>query len=252
MMALSVKNLSVHSGNKQRLSNLSFEVETGSRVAIIGPNGAGKSTALQALLQLIPAKFDELAYFGQASHKLSRKNLAKLVAYVPQTHPPLNVTVWDWCVYARFPYQKLGFFLTPEEFSIIEQILEMTHLMRYRNTPLSQLSGGERQRAFIAGALCQETPMIFLDEPTNFLDPKQVHDLLDIILKTSIELDKTIISVTHNVNEVTQYFTHCLAIKESQALFYGKTEDVINSDNLFELYNHRFIEATSSEGVIFW
>lgn len=252
MSALSVKNLSVHSGHKQRLNNLSFSVETGSRVAIIGPNGAGKSTALQALLQLIPAQFDELSYFGHAAHQLSRKNLSKLVAYVPQTHPSLNSTVWDWCIYARAPYQTFGFFLTPEEYDTILHILEITNLLHYKDTPLSQLSGGERQRAFIAGALCQETPMIFLDEPTNFLDPKQVHDLLELILKISIDLNKTIISVTHNVNEVMHYFTHCLAIKDAHALFYGKTSDVLHSDNLYDLYNYRFIEATSPKGVIFW
>lgn len=252
MIALSAHNLSVHSGDKIRLKDLSIEIEAGSRVAIIGPNGAGKSTALQALLQLIPAQFTDLIYFEQSAQSLSRKALAKLVAYVPQTHPTLHITVWDWCVYARFPYQKLGFFLSQDEFNVIEHILESTQLIQYKNTPLSHLSGGERQRAFIAGALCQETPIIFLDEPTNFLDPKQAHELLTLIHDTSVNLNKTIISVTHDVNEVMHYFTHCLAIKDGQQLFYGKTQDVIHSDNLFDLYHYRFTEATSEQGVIFW
>lgn len=252
MIALSVQNLSVRSSDKIRLNNLSLDVESGSRVAIIGPNGAGKSTALQALLQLIPATFQSLKYFDHNIQALSRKKLAKLVAYVPQTHPNLTISVWDWCVYARFPYQKFGFFLTQEEHNTINTILEKTALTQYKNTPLSHLSGGERQRAFIAGALCQETPIIFLDEPTNFLDPKQAHELLKLIHDISIEMNKTIISVTHDVNEVTHYFTHCLAIKNGEKLFYGQTQDVINTDNLFSLYNYRFTEATSEQGVIFW
>ena len=252
MIALSAQNLSVRSSNKIRLNNLSLDVESGSRVAIIGPNGAGKSTTLQALLQLIPARFDALSYYSHNAQNLSRKALSQLVAYVPQTHPILNITVWDWCVYARFPYQKLGFFLTEQEHETIHQILTMTELLHYKNTPLSHLSGGERQRAFIAGALCQETPMIFLDEPTNFLDPKQAHDLLTLIHNISIEMNKTIISVTHDVNEVTHYFSHCLAIKDGEKLFYGKTEDVIHSDNLFSLYHYRFTEAVTAKGVIFW
>lgn len=252
MIALSVQNLSVQSNDKIRLNNLSLDVESGSRVAIIGPNGAGKSTALQALLQLIPATFQSLQYFDQNIQTLSRKKLAQLVAYVPQTHPNLTISVWDWCVYARFPYQKFGFFLTQEEHDTINVILEKTALTQYKNTPLSYLSGGERQRAFIAGALCQETPIIFLDEPTNFLDPKQAHELLQLIHDISIEMNKTIISVTHDVNEVTHYFTHCLAIKNGEKLFYGKTQDVIHTDNLFSLYNYRFTEATSKQGVIFW
>jgi iron complex transport system ATP-binding protein len=252
MTALSVQNLSVRSSDKIRLNNLSLDVESGSRVAIIGPNGAGKSTALQALLQLIPSTFQSLKYFDHNIQTLSRKKLAKLVAYVPQTHPNLTISVWDWCVYARFPYQKFGFFLTQEEHNTIHEILEKTELMQYKHTPLSHLSGGERQRAFIAGALCQETPIIFLDEPTNFLDPKQAHELLKLVHDISIEMNKTIISVTHDVNEVTHYFTHCLAIKNGEKLFYGKTQDVINTDNLFSLYNYRFTEATSEQGVIFW
>lgn len=252
MIALSAQNLSVQSSDKIRLNNLSLDVESGSRVAIIGPNGAGKSTALQALLQLIPATFQSLQYFDQNIQTLSRKKLAKLVAYVPQTHPNLTISVWDWCVYARFPYQKFGFFLTQEEHDTINVILEKTALTQYKNTPLYHLSGGERQRAFIAGALCQETPIIFLDEPTNFLDPKQAHELLKLIHDISIEMDKTIISVTHDVNEVTHYFTHCLAIRNGEKLFYGKTQDVIHTDNLFSLYNYKFIEATSEQGVIFW
>lgn len=252
MIALSVQNLQVQSHDKIRLNHLSLEVESGSRVAIIGPNGAGKSTALQALLQLIPASFQSLKYFDQNIKNLSRKQLAKLIAYVPQTHPNLTISVWDWCVYARFPYQKLGFFLTQEEYNTIHEILDKTALTQYKNTPLSQLSGGERQRAFIAGALCQETPMIFLDEPTNFLDPKQAHELLQLVHDISIEMNKTIISVTHDVNEVTHYFTHCLAIKHGEKLFYGQTQDVINTDNLYALYNYRFTEAMSEQGVIFW
>lgn len=252
MTALSIRNLSVQSTDIKRLNNLSLEVESGSRVAIVGPNGAGKSTTLQAILQLIPAKFDDITYFGQSIYQLSRKEMAKLAAYVPQTHPVLTISVWDWCVYSRAPYQKLGFFLTPQEYDTIHKILEVTQLLHYKNTPLSHLSGGEKQRAFIAGALCQETPMIFLDEPTNFLDPKQAHDLLNLIYNISIEMNKTIISVTHDINEVTHYFTHCLALKNGEQLFYGLTEDVIHSDNLFSLYNYRFTEAVSDQGVIFW
>lgn len=252
MTALSISNLSVQTAQKKRLNNLSLEVEIGSRVAIVGPNGAGKSTALQAVLQLIPSKFDDISFFNQSIHHLSRKELAKLVAYVPQTHPLLTVSVWDWCTYSRAPYQKLGFFITPDEYDTIYQILEMTGLSHYKDTPLSQLSGGEKQRAYIAGALCQETPMIFLDEPTNFLDPKQSHDLLTLIHTISIDMNKTIISVTHDINEVTHYFTHCLAIKNSEQLFYGRTEDVIHSDNLYSLYNYRFTEAHNDQGVIFW
>lgn len=252
MIALSVQNLLVQSRDKIRLKNLSLDIEQGSRVAIIGPNGAGKSTALQALLQLIPASFRSLNFFDQNINNLSRKQLAQLVAYVPQTHPNLTISVWDWCVYARFPYQKFGFFLTEEEHNTIHNILDITALTQYQNTPLSHLSGGERQRALIAGALCQETPMIFLDEPTNFLDPKQAHELLKLIHDISINMNKTILSVTHDVNEVTHYFTHCLAIKNGEKLFYGKTQNVINTDNLFSLYNYRFTEAMSEQGVIFW
>ncbi len=252
MTALSVQNLSVHSGDTIRLNNLSLEVESGHRVAIIGPNGAGKSTALQALLQLIPASFQSLQYFDHHAKTLSRKDLAKLVAYVPQTHPHLTISVWDWCVYARFPYQKLGFLLSSKEHKTIHEILEKTKLTHYKNTPLSHLSGGERQRAFIAGALCQETPMIFLDEPTNFLDPKQAHELLKLIHDISIDMNKTIVSVTHDVNEVTHYFTHCLAIKNGEKLFYGATKDVIHSDNLYDLYDYQFTAAQSDQGVIFW
>src|SRR5699024_7170649 len=137
MIALSAQNLSVQSNDKIRLNNLSLDVESGSRVAIIGPNGAGKSTALQALLHLIPATFQSLQYFDQNIQTLSRNKLAKLVAYVPQTHPNLTISVWDWCVYARFPYQKFGFFLTQEEHDTINVILKKTALTQYKNTPLS-------------------------------------------------------------------------------------------------------------------
>lgn len=252
MSALSVQNLTVESGDQIRLNSLSFDVPKGSRVAIIGPNGAGKSTTLQALLQLIPASFDHIHYLQHSVKDISRKELARLVTYVPQTQPNLSITVWDWCVLARFPYQKLGFFLTQEEHDMINATLEMTQLMQYRNTSLMHLSGGERQRALIAGALCQETPIIFLDEPTNFLDPKQAHDLLSLIYNVSNDMAKTIVSVTHDINEVTHYFTHCLAIKNAEKIFYGTTQDVIHSDNLFKLYDYRFTEAQTNKGVIFW
>ncbi|ELV08993.1 Iron(3+)-hydroxamate import ATP-binding protein FhuC [Wohlfahrtiimonas chitiniclastica SH04] len=252
MLALSVDQLSVRSHQTLRLDHLSFTVPQGSRLAIIGPNGAGKSTLLQALLKLIPSTHQSLTCFGQNIDQLSRKALAQLISYVPQMQPDLAVTVFDWCSYGRMPHQSLGFSLTDQEQSLIHTMLARTNLTHFANTPLNHLSGGERQRAMIAASLCQETPLILLDEPTNFLDPKQAHELLSLMRDIATSLNKTILAVTHDVNEVTHYFTDCLALKAGKICFMGEVQDVVHQQNLERLYDRPFIKAVSEQGVIFW
>lgn len=252
MHALSVDQLSVRSNTTWRLHALSFSVQKGSRLAIIGPNGAGKSTLLQAILKLIPSTHQSLMCFGQNIDPLSRRALAQRISYVPQMQPNLAVTVFEWCSYGRMPHQSFGLSLTEEDQNLIHTMLERTHLTAFAHTPLNRLSGGERQRAMIAASLCQETPLILLDEPTNFLDPKQAHDILTLLTEIAHTLDKTIISVTHDVNEVAHYFTHCLALKAGHLCFMGAVKDVIHRHNLEKLYDRPFVEAMSEQGVIFW
>ncbi len=250
--ALEVSALSVKGVRNDRLKSISFSIPEKATVAIIGPNGAGKSTCLEAILGLIPAQFEKIMLYEHNIQSLSRKSRAQLMSYVPQVQRIPQVTLWEWCCYARFPYQKMGFMMSDEDIRMIENVLKQTELASYKNTRLCDLSGGERQRAYIAAALCQETPLLCLDEPSNFLDPKQSHDVMELIQNSAEAHQKTILCVTHDINQVSRYFSHCLAIKSGEIFFFGEVHNVITTDSISQLYEYSFSSIDTPEGVFYW
>ena len=114
--------------------------------------------------------------------------------------------------------------------------LEITNTYKHKDKPVAELSGGQKQRGWIAMALAQDTKILFLDEPTTYLDIRYQLQILKLIRKLNREYGMTIIMVFHDINQSLYYSDEIAAMKEGQIIAKGKPEDVINLELIKSVY----------------
>ena len=146
---------------------------------------------------------------------------------------------------ARTPYLGALAFETDADREAIAEAFEMTDTARFADRPLGHLSGGERQRIFIARALAQQTPILLLDEPTSFLDMKHQVDIYDLLKKMQIEKQKTIMSVTHDINLAAQYSDMVLLLSADGGYDFGSTQEIFSSGTYVSVSGVRNICGTN-------
>jgi len=222
------------------VDQLNLSIPEGEITALVGANGSGKSTILKTLSRLMKPKSGTVYLDGRAIHEQKTRDLAKELAILPQNPTaPEGLTVLELVTYGRFPHQKGLKPLTMEDKEKIAWAIEMTGIGEFANRPIDQLSGGQRQRAWIAMALAQDTKILFLDEPTTFLDMAHQLEVLELLQKLNVQEKRTIVMVVHDLNHASQYAGHMVAIKKGKVMKTGTPIDVMKSDILEEVFGVR-------------
>lgn len=168
---LEARGLSVGYGQRIIAADISFALEPGKVLCLLGPNGGGKTTLLRTLLGLLPPLAGEVRLGDQALPALSRRDVARRLAYVPQATPGgFAYAARD--VVAMGRAARLPLLAAPgaQDMRVAEEALERLGIARLADRPVTELSGGERQLVLIARALAQEAQCLVLDEPTASLD----------------------------------------------------------------------------------
>ena len=234
---IEVENLSFSYSQRAILKTLSFEVTSGTFLAIAGPNGAGKTTLLNLLCGLLKPDAGSIKINGSNITSYSIKKLAQIVAVVRQEFVPVfDFTVTEMVSMARTPYLGTFGFESNADKEIINEALETTDTIQFASRPLAQLSAGERQRVFIARAIAQNTAVLLLDEPTTFLDLKHQVGIYDLLKAAQLEKDKTIVAVTHDINLAAQYCDEVLLLGGLADYQIGKTKDVFSSRQIAKVF----------------
>lgn len=238
MVRLKTEDLTVGYGEKLILHNLTIEIPDKQITTIIGSNGCGKSTLLKTMTRIISQQSGVTVLDGEDIAKQKTKDLAQKMAILPQTPENINgLTVGELVSYGRFPYQKGLGKLTKRDYEVIDWALEVTGTVEYKYRPVDALSGGQRQRVWIAMALAQETEIIFLDEPTTYLDMAHQLEVLTLLQKLNKEQQRTIIMVLHDLNQAARFADYLIALKDGQIIKAGTCEDVIQSEVLKSVFN---------------
>ncbi|BFT70187.1 ABC transporter ATP-binding protein [Paenibacillus sp. P36] len=219
------------------VSNLNLSIPDAKITALVGANGSGKSTILKSLARIMKIKGGQVYLDGKSIHQRTTKEVARELAILPQNPTaPEGLTVSELVSYGRFPHQKGFGSMTKEDKETISWAIEVTGMMPFADRPVDQLSGGQRQRAWIAMALAQQTDILFLDEPTTFLDMAHQLEVLKLLQKLNKEEGRTIIMVVHDLNHATHYAHHMVAIMQGKVVSEGTPEEVVTQPVLREVF----------------
>ena len=202
MTYLKIRDLSFAYQKKPIFSSLNLDVTRGEIFCLVGPNGCGKTTLQHCILNLLQPSAGEILVDGKMLASYSERELAKKMAFVPQSHTP-TFPYLTADVVAMGSLRKRSFFGGSENISRKEavSILEELGIGHLSEKPYTALSGGEMQMVMIARALCQDSEMLILDEPTSHLDIGRSQDILHTISRINKERKTTIIIATHDFNQ---------------------------------------------------
>ena len=233
-----VKNLSFSYGKQQVLNGLDFSLHEGRITTLIGANGCGKSTLFNLMTKNLKPDQGEVFLREENIANLRLKDFAREAAIVHQynTAPP-DLTVEKRVSYGRTPYHTMGLSSDPQkDEEKIQWALEITHTSKHKDKPVTELSGGQKQRVWIAMALAQDTKVLFLDEPTTYLDVRYQLQILKLIQKLNREYGITIVMVLHDINQSLYYSDEIVAMKDGRMIAHGLPEEIITKELVQEVY----------------
>ncbi|MBJ7983079.1 ABC transporter ATP-binding protein [Bacillus cereus] len=235
---MEIKNVTFSYDNvTDRLKSVSSEIEVGKITTIIGPNGCGKSTLLGVMSRNHDPRSGEVMLDGKAISQYKPKEFAKKLAVVhQQNEAPADITVEKLTSFGRMPYKNIFSTQTDEDSEAIERALTCTRLQDKRDKPIHALSGGERQRVWIAMTLAQNTPMLFLDEPTTYLDIYYQLEILELVKELNEVHGLTIVMVLHDINQAIRYSDHIIVMKDGEIVMKGKPGEVVTEDMIKTIY----------------
>ena len=237
MNLIDIKNVSLHYGTRPVVKNVSVCVEQGEFFVIIGPNGAGKTSLLKALSGLHPLSGGNVEIRQRPIGDYSRKELARTLALVPQQiNADFPFTVAETVLMGRYPHLGLLSVEGREDLRLAEQAMELTEVSHLASRRLGQLSGGERQRVIIARAICQQSKILLLDEPTASLDPAHQLRIMDLMERLRQQEQLTIVMVSHDLNLASTYADRLLLLKDGEVEQIGTPRQVLTQEQLSKSY----------------
>jgi manganese/iron transport system ATP-binding protein len=233
-------------GRRYALENLSFNIETGQRVAVVGPNGAGKSTLFKLIVGTLRPAQGVIRVYGQnPGHHIC-------IAYVPQ-HNQIDwsfpVTAEDVVMMGRVGQIGLFRWAARHDWNIVRSSLEKVSASHLAKERIGDLSGGQQQRIFIARALAQQADLLLMDEPLNGLDvPSQekIFQVWDLLQENGV----TVMVATHDLNLAADTFDQVMLLNQKMVAF-GPPPSVLTSANLLKAYGgHLRVLSETGEGVV--
>lgn len=242
---LLASNLSVRYDSGAALENLSFELNTGERLAVVGPNGAGKSTLFKIIAGVLTPTQGQVHVYGHDPDGHI------CIAYVPQRSQVdwnFPVRVMDVVMMGRIG--KMGLFRHPtaRDRAVVSQALDVVGLSALSKRQISQLSGGQQQRMFIARALAQEAELMLMDEPFSGLDLNSQEELFHILDELQTR-DVTVLVAMHDLKMAAQRFDRVMLINR-QLLGLGAPEEVFITENLLHAYGGHLHFISTEDGAL--
>ena len=220
------------------LQNVSLAVERGSIVGLLGPNGSGKTTLLRIVAGILPPLSGRVLISGQPIEQLTRREMARRVAVVPQeTHSTFDFSVMDMVLMGRYPHLGPFELEGAADQDIAREALMATGTAALEARAFATLSGGEKQRVIIASALAQASEMLLLDEPTASLDLGYQFEIAALLRRLNTERRTTMIVSTHDLNLAAALCEQIVLLKGGRVLAHGPTKDTLTADNIRRLYD---------------
>jgi iron complex transport system ATP-binding protein len=209
-------------GARTVLRDVDLTVGTGDWVGIVGPNGAGKSTLLGLMTGLLPASSGQVRVGGTDLARLSREEIARRIAVVPQPSSlPFAATVESVVALGRLPHEDRLRGLRPADRAAVAAAIERVGLGRLVGRDVRELSLGERQLVLLAVAIAQATPIVMLDEPTVHLDIRHQLDVMDLLADLNARDGATIVTVIHDLHLAARRIPRIVVVADGRIVSDG-------------------------------
>lgn len=237
MKVLEIENINLQYGTGEILKKVSFDTQKGDFISIIGPNGSGKTSLLKAIAGITPICGGEIRLHQKDISKISRKEMARQIAVVPQQNLESSLfTVMETVLMGRTPHLSLVGIETQHDYEQARSAMRFTDVEHLAERRISELSGGERQRVTIARAICQEAEIILLDEPTSALDFSHQVRIMDLMQRMIEDKQTTIIMISHDLNLSAMYSNRILVLKDGKILKVGTPGEVLTKEVLLKAF----------------
>ncbi|MFH9075431.1 ABC transporter ATP-binding protein [Streptomyces alboflavus] len=234
---LEARGITVGYGDAPVIEGLDLWIEAGRITALVGPNACGKSTLLKSLARLLPPAAGSVLLEGADIHRLPTREVARRLGILPQSPlAPESITVGDLVWRGRHPHRQFGQRRTAADDEAIADALLATGTAELIDRPVDALSGGQRQRVWIALALAQDTPTLLLDEPTTYLDIAHQIEVLDLLADLNEQTGKTIVLVSHDLNQAALYASTIVALRDGRVVRQGPPAQVLDADLVAEVF----------------
>lgn len=230
---IEVQNLSFSYGHHPVLSHVGFTAQSGECVGILGNNGAGKSTLITCINRIRTPDSGSVLIDGKAVGNMSRRELARSVAYVAQKNEMSQTTVFDCVLLGRKPY--IHWAVGEEDLRLCTAMIHRVGLEALELRNLDELSGGELQKVMLARALVQRPKVLLLDEPTSNLDPRNQYEMMELVREVAREQHITVLIVIHDLNLALRYCDRFFFLKDGSGYRYGGLE-VVDQHTIESVY----------------
>ena len=247
-MTIQIQQLSIGYPSKRGVrvvaEGISGAIRSGELTCLLGANGVGKSTLLRTLSAFQPKIGGEVLIQGRDLSGYTDKELSRLIGVVLTEKLDIrNMTVRELVSLARSPYTDFWGNYSKDDLQIVDESIHLVGIEDLSRRPIQTLSDGERQKVMIAKALAQQTPVIYLDEPTAFLDYPSKVEVLQLLRRICSEAGKTVFLSTHDVELALQLADTVWLMTHETGMTIGTPQELAQQGAL-----GRFIER---EGIVF-
>ncbi len=235
---------------RDALRDLSLGVLRGEILALVGPNGSGKSTALATMGRTLAPRLGAVLLDGADALALPPRGFARRVARLPQSPIcPEGITVAELVHGGRHSHRGFLEPLRETDLAAAREAMRATDVLDLRHRRMETLSGGERRRAWLAMVLCQESPLLLLDEPTAALDLRHQRELLALLRRLNLERQVTIVVVIHDLEQAA-WLAHRVAVMHRGRLYaVGAPADALREDTLRDVFGVAARVTTDADGL---
>ncbi|NMD37567.1 MAG: ABC transporter ATP-binding protein [Christensenellaceae bacterium] len=233
---LKLNNVTTGYSNNAVLKDVSVSFEKGKLTSLIGKNGCGKTTLLKAILNMVPLNNGEILIDNALLNNMTRKEIAKKIAYLAQGKTVPDMTVAQMVLHGRFPHLNYPRRYTKQDIEIAFSAMEQVGITDFAHKAINTLSGGMRQNAYIAMALAQDTDYILLDEPTTFLDISNQLELMKIMQRLA-DKGKGIVSVMHDLPMAFTFSDRIVILNDGKIVNDDEPKNVCAQKTIEEIFN---------------
>lgn len=248
---IEIRDLSCAYNGVPVLRNVNLTIPDGKLTVLLGLNGSGKSTLLKTVLRLQEKTGGKVYIDGTDTDELSSRQLAQKIAYLSQSRPTPNIQAFRMVLHGRFPWLSYPRRYSEKDYEIVDKALRYAGAEELKREKLTELSGGQVQKVYIAMALAQDTPVLFMDEPTTFLDVP--HQLKLVELTRSLADDgKTVVLILHDLCLALKYADEIILLEEGRIAAQAAPEEIFTSGIMDRVFDVKIDRTLTDKGYQYY